>query len=510
MLESSQIDDFVATLEEATRSTSEGVKYFIEPAQGVLSRAKSKRHHLIFGRRGSGKSSLLNKLVSEFNVSRTPVAYIDLETFKGHSYPDVLVSILIKTLSSYQEWMQTAAILPASQKSFWEKLFGKKPTTKALDKKEIGKISEQLSALKKELEHLLYEAELIERTRKTRKQASVSAGANVGSDENPGKIEGALQREAEKEIVDAYENKKIETLHRRILEFKEIFTKISRCSEGASYLLLDDLYHIRKTDQAMVIDYFHRITKGTNTWQKIGTIRHRTKWYVMGNQAIGVKLGDDADEIDLDVTLERYDLTTNFLIKILDQFCVQYDSKVSDILSDGARDRLVLASGGVARDFLSITRRSIDVTRRRLASKDTFRGDRISAEDVNKAAGELDSFKQEDFQLDTSESDLGELKKEFERVRSFCLEKTNVNCILINKEAPEKVYFPIRELVDLKFLHHISSRVTVRDKVGKIYDAYMLDISQYSGERKRRNFEMIKFWERKGDDDLRKSKLIFS
>jgi hypothetical protein len=270
------------------------------------------------------------------------------------------------------------------------------------------------------------------------------------------------------------------------------------------------LYHIRKTDQAMVIDYFHRITKGTNTWLKIGTIRHRTKWYVMGNQAIGVKLGDDADEIDLDVTLERYDLTKNFLIKILDQFCVQYDSKVSDILSDGARDRLVLASGGVARDFLSITRRSIDVTRRRLASKDTFRGDRISAEDVNKAAGELDSFKQEDFQLDTSESDLGELKKEFERVRSFCLEKTNVNCILINKEAPEKVYFPIRELVDLKFLHHISSRVTVRDKVGKIYDAYMLDISQYSGERKRRNFEMIKFWERKGDDDLRKSKLIFS
>lgn len=310
--------------------------------------------------------------------------------------------------------------------------------------------------------------------------------------------------------MDAYENKKIETLHRRILEFKDIFTQISRCSEGASYLLLDDLYHIRKSDQAMVIDYFHRITKGTNTWLKIGTIRHRTKWYVMGNQAIGVKLGDDADEIDLDVTLERYDLTKNFLIKILDQFCSQYDTKVGDILSDGARDRLVLASGGVARDFLSITRRSIDVTRRRLASKDTFRGDRISAEDVNKAAGELDSFKQEDFQLDTSESESGELRKEFERVRSFCLEKTNVNCILIDKEAPERIYFPIRELVDLKFLHHISSRVTVRDKVGKIYDAYMLDISQYSGEQKRRNFEMIKFWEKKGDDDLRKSKLIFS
>ena len=220
-------------------------------------------------------------------------------------------------------------------------------------------------------------------------------------------------------------------------------------------------------------------------------------------------MGDDADEIDLDVTLERYDLTKAFLIKILDQFCAQYNARVGDILSDGARDRLVLASGGVARDFLSLTRRSIDVARRRLAGNDRFRGDRISAEDVNKAAGELDSFKREDFQIDTSEDDSGTLQRQFEKVREFCLEKTNCNCILVNKEAKEEDYFPIRELVDLKFLHHISSRVTVRDKKGKIFDAYMLDISQYSGERKRRNFEMIKFWERKGDSELRKSKLIY-
>ncbi|CAN7369878.1 ATP-binding protein [Rhizobium sp. LjRoot98] len=256
MLETNKIDDFAATLEEATRSTREGVKYFIEPAQGTLSRAKSKRHHLIFGRRGSGKSSLLNKLVSEFNLSRTPVAYIDLETFKGHSYPDVLVSILIKTLSSYEKWMETAAILPGSKQSFWEKLFGKKPTRKALDKGEVAKVSNSINKIKVELEHLLSEAETIDRTR-TARQSLAKGGEGTASLDGPSSnlsAKATISKETEKEIVDTYENKKIEILHRRILEFKDLFEKISACADGSSYILLDDLYHIRKSDQAMVID----------------------------------------------------------------------------------------------------------------------------------------------------------------------------------------------------------------------------------------------------------------
>ncbi|MER9376340.1 hypothetical protein [Mesorhizobium sp. M0491] len=180
------------------------------------------------------------------------------------------------------------------------------------------------------------------------------------------------------------------------------------------------------------------------------------------------------------------------------------------ILSDGARDRLVLASGGVARDFLSIVRRSIDVTRQRLAGNDRFRGDRISAEDVNKAAGELDGFKREDFRRDTSDDDSQSLNDLFEEVKKFCIEKVNCNCILVNKETKTGGAGMIKELVDLKFLHHVRSRVTTRDKAGQIYDAYMLDISQYSGERKRRNLDMIEFWHKDGENQLRRSSLVFT
>ena len=55
-----------------------------------------------------------------------------------------------------------------------------------------------------------------------------------------------------------------------------------------------------------------------------------------------MKLGDDAESIDLDVTLEKYDLTKKFLFRILDQFAKQCDLKLEDVLTNGARDRLVL------------------------------------------------------------------------------------------------------------------------------------------------------------------------
>jgi hypothetical protein len=117
-----------------------------------------------------------------------------------------------------------------------------------------------------------------------------------------------------------YTSKKIELLHRNIMRYKDLFKRMADLAGGPTFLLLDDLYHIRWEDQAQVLDYFHRIAKGSNLWIKIGTIRHRSRWYVFGNPPIGMKLGDDAEEIDLDVTLEKYDLNKRFLLRILENF----------------------------------------------------------------------------------------------------------------------------------------------------------------------------------------------
>lgn len=272
---------------------------------------------------------------------------------------------------------------------------------------------------------------------------------------------------------------------------------------------MDDLYHLRLSDQAQVLDYFFRIAKGANLWLKIGTIRHRSRWYVRGDPSVGMKLGDDADEIDLDATLEKYDLTKSFLFRILTQLAKDVGVKLDDILVDGGKDRLVLTSGGVARDFLSIFRRSIDVVQERIIRNELARGTRIGVEDVNIAAGDQGQFKEEDFSRDTSAEDQDRLKKILDGIIDFCVATIQVNCFLVEKDIPGDVPTGINELVDLKFLHRAKSRVTVRDRSGRLYDAYMLDISRYVGERTRRDLELVKFWGKGSDDALRRTNLIY-
>ncbi|HBL74499.1 MAG TPA: hypothetical protein DD458_04650, partial [Prolixibacteraceae bacterium] len=92
------IDDLVVLLDEVTRANPDG-KRFIEPSIGVLKQAKSRRHHVIFGRRGSGKSSLLRKTKNEIeSESESLGIYIDVESLNENQYPDILILVLIEIL----------------------------------------------------------------------------------------------------------------------------------------------------------------------------------------------------------------------------------------------------------------------------------------------------------------------------------------------------------------------------------------------------------------------------
>jgi hypothetical protein len=510
LLNSPTVNRLLQLVNESVRASRDGVKFFLEPSPGVLSKAKSKRHHLIFGRRGSGKSSLLQKVITDLTVERTPIAFVDLEAFKGHSYPDVLVSILIKTLSETKNWLDTAATSPATKTSFWKKVFGAAPSKPAFKKTPTQQLSKDLSSLIAELDTLLHSAEEVERkeTNKDETAVDLKLGSSLKSPvANIDASLATLEKEAS-ERVSEYRSKKIEVLHRNIMRYQKIFNQLTELAGGPAYLLLDDLYHIRLVDQAAVIDYFHRVAKGTNVWLKVGTIRHRSKWYFFGNPSMGMKLGDDADEIDLDVTLEKFELTRSFLMKILAQFAKETDVDLKKLLADGAPDRLVLASGGVARDFLTLFSRSVTVAQERLIRGERMRAVKVGAEDVNVAAGEAGAFKEEDFSRDTGD-DRDRLLSEFEKIFAFCTEESNANCILIEKGTSTDDAAMVNELVDLKFLHRARSRVTVRDRVGKQYDAYMLDLSRYVGSRARRGFEMVKFWGASSEDALRRASLIF-
>jgi Cdc6-like AAA superfamily ATPase len=524
LLNTAQIDQLLTLVEEATRATKGPPKRFIEPARGTLDRAKSRRHHIVFGRRGSGKTSLLRKAASDLTLRRIPVAFIDLEAFKGHAFPDVLLSILVETLHAFDEWLATAGINAATKKSWWDKFWGGRPERPPLEKKKLEQVRQRLQDEKDLLTRLLHSddyAELVEQTGESKKttsrslssasvKASGSAGipgakANVGADAN---IEDEQTGVGERkiELTETTKRNKLDILHRRIIHFQKLFDAIVELSAGDAFIFLDDLYHLRRADQPHVLDYFHRIVKGRSVWLKIGTIRHRTDWYHHGNPPIGMKLSDDCDDIDLDITLAKFEIARRFLLQVLNQIIKEAEFKNHEvILAEGGVVRLVLASGGVARDFLSIFRKAVEVARER---GKTYRGERVNAEDVNVAAGEHEPSKRDELRRDTLE-ERRVLESALLRIREFCV-TNKVNCFLVEQDAAIFGRLDVLgELADLRFVHIVNSRTTARDKPGKLFTAYMLDISQYTGERLRRDLEMISFWERSELDKIRRSKFVF-
>jgi hypothetical protein len=313
-------------------------------------------------------------------VDRRPIAFVDLETFKGHEYPDVLLSILVETFSNFAEWLETAAIAPANRTSFWSRLFGRKPSRPPFDKVRAKELAGRLKQSVGELRELLFSEDgaAIETTQADKATALDKSGADatlaVGAAKAATSVSTSVETMAESRQLERSTRNKLGHLHRHILDYQRLFKEMASLSDGDAFLFLDDLYHIRRSDQAQVLDYFHRIGKGNRLWLKVGTIRHRTQWYVHGDPPVGTKIGDDVDEIDLDLTLEKFGLTRTFLARILDGFLTENELKRSMIMTDGALDRLVLASGGVARDFLGILRRSILLARER---GDTARGTKI-------------------------------------------------------------------------------------------------------------------------------------
>ncbi|MBZ5590951.1 MAG: hypothetical protein LAP39_01855 [Acidobacteriia bacterium] len=513
ILTSPAVDKLVTLVEEATRATKDSPRRFIEPARGTLDRAKSRRHHIIFGRRGSGKTSLLRKAGADLTLRRTPVAFIDLEAFKGHTYPDVLISVLIETMTALDAWLGSAGSNPSSKTSYWKRFFGK-PDRPPLKRERVKAVREALQKNVAELSSLLHAEDGAPQTSKESSAVknSTSSATDVkgalsylGSSASLGTMnQRANSSELSSEVTEQRKRDKAAFLHRRIIDFQKLFEQIVELSGSDAYIFLDDLYHIARRDQAHVLDYFHRILKGRSVWLKVGTIRHRTEWYHHGDPPIGLKLGDDCDDIDLDITLEKHELAKRFLLQILDQLITEAGLPDHNcLLADGGTERLVLASGGVARDFLTIFRKAIDVARER---GKTYRGERINAEDVNMAAGEHDPSKRDELKRDTI-GERARLEQALRAIQDFCL-NNKVNCFLVERESGSRGQDLLGELVDLRFVHVVESRTTVRDDPGKLYTGYMLDISQYTGERRRRELQMIEFWKRDEVDRIRRSKYV--
>lgn len=465
-------------LEEVTRARPGSPESrFVSIDPSALDRLGSNFHHVLFGRRGSGKSTLLRHIEADRRDRQQLVAWGDQETFMSLSYPDVLVSTLQEVFRQFAKQLRERPDEVTFRWYQWRKR----------RQHASGELSAQLDeavALLIDLKSAPNESQVewtasssldLTTTRKARGSAGVARGPfRAGFD---GGRESAEQEKRNAGVSHRYLANKSEHLERAVTVYRDLMRAVAAAVPDP-LIILDDFYRLSEVDQPRIAGYFHRVVKDTGAWLKIGSIRYWTKLY-SGSPAIGMQVPNDIRELSLDRGLLDFQTSKRFLGKILTSLAAEAGVDLSALFTDGALDRLVLASGGVPRDFIGLVSESIAVARNRGPSGKSGT-ERIIAEDVNEAAGRTVELKFRDLEEDAGD-DASALKVLVVELTDHC-RSTRSACFLVDFQDEERVR-QLNRLQNMRFVHALDTNETLPDSKSNRYNVYLLDVSQLAAQR---------------------------
>lgn len=437
---------------------------------GHLARFSSKQHQIVFGRRGSGKSCLFVHFLNNADANNgvLPV-YIEGDEFKRLTYPDLLVRLLLRIFES----------MPDSNNKLRRMIRWPNKTQKNID----------------DLRNILSQAE----EASVRQTDGSSSEGNAELSKGPAKVSGKLTRKHEKQ--SEFKEQKLDHLERYLTDYKEsLKIALAGSKYHSAYILLDDFYLIPRNRQPDVIDYLHRLVRGTDFYLKVGTIRHRTTILRNEENTIGVELHQDIEEISLDRTLEDIDSTSEYLAQMLQ--AVAYNAGIDDpkdtLFNPDAFHALSLASGGVPRDFLNIFVEAIS------SSLSDGRERWLTPTYIWKGASRL-SYRTKLINLkEEGLSDSTPLEKLYRDIVAFCLKDKRKTAFLISQDQAQTypvIHELIQQLMDFKLIHIIEPDTSAASGKKGRFEAYTLDFSLFM-EPRLRNVTHVEFW--KTDNEHRR------
>lgn len=413
-----QLPGLLKALAEAARADSDTATRFVPPRVGILEETAARRHQFVLGRRGVGKSTLLRKIESLGHESESAVVFVDVETLRGRPYPDVLIEMLIELLAGLNDRLRP---------DHWYRM------DQRLSRFQVRRRLKKLTTV---LRRLLDQPQVAQRTvRELQSRASgVSAGVGfklrrrgLGAEAT---AEGSGSRNSEETSEGSEQRTKMDGLLSAVVPIRDVLSSAQKAlGEKPTLIVLDDFYHVPFDNQPDVLAYLHQIVKNLGIFLKVCGVRHRLQPFVEGDPPRGMQVGQDAAEISLDITLERFQAAQSFLEKVLVGICEPLGVSIDTLITDGGGQRLVLGSGGVARDYLQLTQDALRNANER-ASNPSRPHNRIGAEDVNEAAAGLSANKQQDLARDAG-PDADSLRERLSDVVKFCLDVNGTNVFLV-------------------------------------------------------------------------------
>lgn len=392
---------------------------YIRDVQSSISAVTAGRHHLVFGRRGAGKTALLVEAKRQVELEGALTCWINIQTLRHEPSDRVFLYILDEILR----------VVTTSQQ-----------------------------AIRPESTVAVMGVELYEAVR-------------------------GLLRERETDSRDA------QMLIPRIAQLMHRFLEQN---SARLFIFLDDFYYLSRSDQPRVLDMLNSCIRDSEAWLKVASIRHLTRWF-QSSPPMGLQTIQDADLIDLDVTLQDPKRAKDFLESILQEYARRVGiPNLHRLFHTKALDRLVLASGAVPRDYLVLAGDTIVKAQRRSSAK------LVGVQEVNQAAGDAAQVKLQELEEDMA-SNVGVAQRTLKAlsvVREFCLEKTNYTYFLVDfrdKEENPQIYSALTDLMDVRLVHLVDAGVSHPHEAGRRSEAFMLDLSQYSGSRLKQRIHVLDF-----------------
>lgn len=463
---------FLIVLQEATRARPDGqASVYIPPVNAE--KAAANYHHLIFGQRGSGKSTLLRKLQSERSAAGQLAVWVDQEVFANLSFPDVLVSSVETVVGGVRDSVESRLIAKRGELPWWRRLFARRS-------KEVTDLLDGLSAVQENLKRLKF-APLESSIEWTRAHAARSSAEIVGtvSVRETG-VKGSIGALDERSVQsrETVVSSKGEFLERALPDFKTLLTRAAQITSGG-VILVDDVYHLNRADQPQVLGYLHRLIKDSGYWLKIGSIRYLTQTYTTDQRPTGMQMGHDAHLIALDDGMQRLQVSSAWLQDIIRELAPKADVSIDKLFSPNSLDRMALASGCIARDYLTIAGAAIEEARNRPST--TKAGmHRVTVEDVNRAAGVLAPAKLDDMQKDAPE-EAAQLRVLINQLTDFC--RGNKRAYFLVDASDRNMIDRMELLRHLRFVHLLERSETVKSVTTQRYDIWLLDVSQLAAQR---------------------------
>jgi len=451
-----------------------------EDVGGLIDRILLDTDHVVYGRRGSGKSALLLSAYWARKDRQELALYLDAQEHRGQPYADIVISIVIELLRYLDEAI-------AEQYSLLRRVLA------ILRGKNQGKIRAHLQQKIAELETELLRPEdypLEEETVLGERQAEAISG-HVGTTGIPRVPPASIQLGRERDV------QRTRTERRSLTQSKRDYIERSRSAlgrvidealslfpDGRMFLEVDDFYFIERELQPYVIDYLFRLTKHRPIYLKVATIKYRSLLFRSTEaEIIGVVSHGDVQPIDLDRTLEDKSALSATLYRILEALAEKAgvpNARFQTLLTEGAKDLLVDASGGVPRDFLAIFVLAQDIASERHDTK-------ITKWAVAEAARRhLEQSKREMLALD-ARADRAELEEVLGAIEKWALEQRRTTVFLVDKAECEEdpdAHHAIKALLDLRFLHLVAGDTSASYGGGHRYEAYLLDPGIWASPRR--------------------------